>query len=432
MKEKHIVLLISIFLSLNTYSQNTFKDGYFINDNNQKINCLINTIDWHKNPTEFTYKLSEKEEPRKAKIQSINEFGVYGISKYIKAKVNIDRGRVTGLSNISETRSPKYEEEELFLEVLVEGKASLYQYLDVAGKYFYKIDNSNIEQLVFKSYKTIDDEIAENNRFRQQLLNDLNCPDFTIDMFKSLGYFEKDLMKIFRKYNNCLRSDLTYSKPEIKRNKFDLTIRPRFDASSLIMHSGSFHLGRIDAANFGRELGFGFGLEAELFLPMNKNKWSLILETTYQRFKSETIENGLSENQINLTPENMRGETILLLSSEGPISFKARYVAVEMPISLRYYFLLKNSKIFINVFRIYDLNSKFNIEAENAQFTRAYSRDFYTTQNFGFGIGYKVNGKYSAEMRYQKRLQKQKRSSGSTDVSSSYNTLSLIFGYTII
>ena len=64
MKIKLLFLFTTIF-TFNCYSQISFENGYFIDNNNQKINCLIKNLDWEKNPTEFKYKLSESSELNK-------------------------------------------------------------------------------------------------------------------------------------------------------------------------------------------------------------------------------------------------------------------------------------------------------------------------------------------------------------------------------
>jgi hypothetical protein len=90
MKEQLFLALLALFC-INSYSQIVFENGYFINESNQKIDCLIKNIDWEYNPGKFEYKLLQDDFVRTAEIQDVNEFGIYGVSKYIKAKVKIDR-----------------------------------------------------------------------------------------------------------------------------------------------------------------------------------------------------------------------------------------------------------------------------------------------------------------------------------------------------
>ena len=85
-------------------------------------------------------------------------------------------------------KNPTFQEEQLFLKVLIEGKASLYEYVEVGlQRYFYTVDSSNIEQLVFKSYKVDRDLVAKNNMYKQQLYNDLKCSTFTAKKLEDLN-----------------------------------------------------------------------------------------------------------------------------------------------------------------------------------------------------------------------------------------------------
>ena len=99
--KKRILFLLAAILSLNCYSQISFEKGYYIDNTNQKINCLIKNIDWKNNPTEFEYKLSKNSESKKTTIKTIKEFGIDNISKYIRRTVSIDRSSedINKLSN---------------------------------------------------------------------------------------------------------------------------------------------------------------------------------------------------------------------------------------------------------------------------------------------------------------------------------------------
>ena len=89
---KQIILFALITISFfEAYSQEVFKKGYFINNSNQKIECLIKNIEFVNTPTKFKYKLSQNGTIQKATIQNVKEFGIYNVYKYIRAKTNIDK-----------------------------------------------------------------------------------------------------------------------------------------------------------------------------------------------------------------------------------------------------------------------------------------------------------------------------------------------------
>lgn len=393
--KKQLLFLLTIILGFNCYSQIYFENGYYIDNTNQRINCLIKNIDWKNNPIGFEYKLSENSEPKKAFIKSIKEFGIDNISKYVRSIVNIDRSSNT-INELSNYRNPIFKEEELFLKVLIEGKANLYLFEDRnLRRYFFNKENSAIEQLVFKSYKTSNNKIGKNNRFKNQLWNKLKCPNFKKNKVENLDYKKNELIDFFVEYNECNgEKNINYEEKQ-KKDLFNLGIRPGFNSSSLSIQNS---VSSSRDTDFDNEFGFRFGFEAEFIMPFNKNKWSLIIEPTYQYFKSEK----------EITNH----------------SVKADYKSIEIPVGIRHYFFLnEDSKIFINCSFIFDFSNNSIID-----FSPGTALEIKTRNNLAFGIGYKHNDKYSLELRYQTSREVL---SDFLSWNSDYKTLSIILGYSL-
>ncbi len=423
MKIKLLFLLTTI-VSIHCHSQISFEKGYFIDDNNYQTDCLIKNIDWKNNPSEFEYKLSEEDESKKLTIESVKEFGFGDFSKYVKAIVNIDRSD-DNINKLSNEKNPVFKEEVLFLKVLIEGKINLYQYIDGSvKKFFYGTEDSNIEQLIYKIYNTKEKKIPEdnkldtksklavNNAFRQQLWRDLKCPKFNINTFSKLGYFKKDLMKIFAKYSECHNDELIdfEQKHRQKQDVFKLAIRPRLNYSSLSVKNAIIISN--DIIEFEPKTSLGFGLEAEFILPYNKNKWAILIEPTFQNFKSE----GLITDASSI----FRGE----------LRTKIDYSSIEVPIGLRHYFFFNDSRIFMNASVVFDMKLKSDFEGSGYNGSDVFTpiKRKATTGNFAFGIGYKLFNKYSLEIRHQTGRQ----IIGGNEISkwiSSYKTSSIILGY---
>jgi hypothetical protein len=403
--KKQLLFLLITILSLNCYSQITFEKGYYINNSNQKVDCLIKNIDWRKNPTEFEYKLSDKTERKALTINSVKEFGIYNISKYIRDSVNIDRSR-TSLNDLSNDKHPIFKKEQLFLKELVGGKANLYLYEDINLKrFFYNKDSFNIKQLIHKGYITSENKIKQNNSFKYQLWNDLRCENITMKEIGKIDYEKNELVNFFVKYNVCNNTEpINYEEKQTK-HLFNLTLRPGINYSSLVVENPPS--GYYDT-DFGSKLGFRFGVEFELIMPFNKNKWAIIFEPTYQFYKSEP--------EIRIYPNST-----VLLRKRYP---KVEYKSIELPLGIRqYFFLNNNSKIFINGSFIMDIPINSKIVFENGR-----ELEINSALNLAFGIGYKHNDKYNLELRYQlSRNSFEKESNWSSD----YHAISLIFGYTI-
>lgn len=413
--KKQLFLLLAILTNINMFAQIEFEKGYFINNSNQKIECFIKNIDWLENPIDFKYNLSEESNYETADIKYVKEFGIYGTSKYIRNRVEIDRSS-NNLNSLSRTSVPIFDEEELFLKVLVEGNANLYEYVDGdLTRYFYSVENSKIKQLVYKEYlKNIDDKItdnrdviSENNYYRQQLWNELKCSYFTENRFKNINYKKKDLVVFFTEYSNCNNKKvIVIKKKEVTKDVFQLTIRPRLNNSSLSVKNTYDSSKNTD---FGNKNGFGLGLEAEFILPFNNKKWSILIEPTYQNYKSEKSSN-------------------VHTPYDGILTRVIDFNSIEVPFSVRHYFFFnENSKIFVNTSLVtnFKLNSSIKYYINNISM---YPIEISTRMNFAVGIGYKYNDRFSLEMRYQTK----KEILGKYITwSSDYKTFSMIFGYSI-
>ena len=406
-KQLPLFLLLTIVFTINSYSQIIFEKGYYINNSNQKINCLIKNLDWKNNPTEFEYKQTENSDVKKATIKSVQEFGIYNTSKYFRKIVEIDQSS-NNIGYLSTDKNPIFKKTEIFLKVLVEGKANLYSFEDgFLRRFFYSLETSNIEQLIYKRYKSSENKVGQNNRFRNQLWNDLKCSTIKMNNLKNLKYAKSNLISFFSKYNTCSNSEfINYDKKQ-KRDLFNLTLRPRINSSSLATNNASNVSRSID---FGNKLSFGFGVEAEFILPFNKNKWAILIEPTYQRFKAEKT----------IDASNVSG---------GKLTGDVNYSSIEIPVGLRHYFFLnENSKIFINAAFIFDLGSTSSIKFKRANNTNLNSFDIKTEKNMAFGLGYKFNNQYSIEIRHQTSRDLLKIYNSHE---SDYKTLSIIFGYSI-
>jgi hypothetical protein len=294
---------------------------------------------------------------------------------------------------LSNDKNPIFKEEKLFLKVLIQGEASLFIYKDKSlTRYFYQTSHLDINQLIFKEYKTPENKIGTNNEFRRQLFNNLKCSDISMDDLKNIDYEKKALLKFFKKYNSCNNSEFVNFEEKVKSDFFNLNIRPGINSSSLFMNNTTFSS---RSADYGNELAFRIGLEFEFIMGFNKNKWAVIIEPTYQYFKAE------DKSNTNMSNTN------------------ADYKSIEFPFGVRHYlFLNDNSKFFINGSFIYDIN--LNSKVRNL--------DTKSNANLAIGIGYNYNKTYSVEFRYHTNRDIL------TDYivwTSDYKTISLIFGYTL-
>ena len=188
-----LTILVFLFLPAILLSQNTFEEGYLIFNNGTRLSCLIKNEDWRENPQSFIYKLHENGETQIGNLSSVKEFGSGEYFRYIRATVEIDQSS-DKVNNLSYERNPIMKEQTLFLKVLAQGKASLfYSDRENLRRYFYSIDDGEIEQLIYKPYMASVTKLAKNERYKQQLANHLDCSTWDLSRFEKLEYKKNSL-----------------------------------------------------------------------------------------------------------------------------------------------------------------------------------------------------------------------------------------------
>lgn len=300
--------------------QITYEKGYIIDNDNQKIECLIKNYDWKNNPKEIEFKTSETHEPQKAELASIKEFGILGYSKFIRVETNIDRSS-NDITRLSTQRNPEWSKETFFLKVLVEGRASLFYYEDeTLNRLFYSINDSVIQQLIHKEFLTENNSIANNNKFREQLWINVRIRGSALNSVENLNYDKNTLRKYFIKYNQRTENSFVEYDKKKSGDSFHLKLVPGINRSNIAITNNVSDLKNTD---FGNKATFSLQLGIEFILPFNKNKWGIVFEPTYQNFNS-TSQNSLGNATIS-------------------------YNSIEFPIGVRYYLFLNNDlKLFMD------------------------------------------------------------------------------------
>lgn len=399
-----VILLAGLALTGILQAQIQFEKGYFVDNSGKKNEVLIKNVDWKNSPTEFEFKTDGSSEVKKESIKNIQEFGIDNEQKYVRKTVLIDSSSKQ-LNNLSYERKPEFKEETVFLKYVVDGKADLlyYENGDIE-KFFFSTNDSEIQQLIYKPYYIDASSVAYNEDYKKQLIDNLNCGVNLTDV-NNLKYKSNDLVKVFLKYNECSNSSaINYNENYEERDLFNLTVRPGVNLSSFEISNSSFATS--ESNKFDNKVTFRIGVEAELILPFNKNKWAVFVEPTYQYYKAEK-DFVVYQGQAS---ENIRTRSI-------------DYKSIEIPVGIRYYlFLNAKSKIFIN--------AAYNIDFEmNSSIYYDYqSYNTSSASNFSFGAGYKYNDKFVVEFRTST---KRDLLQNNTLLNTGYRTSSIILGYTL-
>ncbi len=402
---KFILLLSLILLPLSAYSQITFEKGYWINNNNQRIDCFIKNMDWLSNPTSFEYKLNQNDSVYKTSIESTKEFAIDHCTKYIRADVKIDRSS-KNINQLSSKKEPTFIQEQLFLKVLVEGNATLFSYIDGnITRFFFQKNNGDIYQLVYKQYLASGINVVENNLFRNQLLKELSCTNIEFNQFRFLKYTENDLQKLFIDYNECSNSDYILYNSTDKKKLFHLSIQSGIAYGKIEVSNNSYYSSPYNLV-FSNCFTYKFGIELESILPFNNNKWSIFTEPNFQYLHKE----------INS-------------KKDGYATAEVDYKSIEIPLGLRHYFYLKNgNQIFTSLSVIADFSLNSAIIYRRINGSAIQSLDINTVNNLNLGVGYKFAEKYNLELRLYSNRQLLK---DYMDWSGKYKAISIMFGYKI-
>lgn len=366
MKKQHLLYLLLIYQSI-AFGQNEFEAGYIIDASNQKIECLIKNNDWKNNPSRIEYKLSATGDAKEINIKKIQEFEIYTKSKYQRFDVKMERSfEKTAL--LGNDKNPNLSSEQVLLKVLIDGEASLYSYEDTnLKKFFYKKSDAPIEQLVFVKYLTPENRISQNNRYRQQLWNKLQCSSIDKSQIDNIEYKQKEMIKLFVQYNECANAVFKNYVPKRSKQSIQMALRLGAKYSSSNIENAINNT----KADFGGKLGLRVGLEASYFLPYRNDTWAIIIEPTYNYY-----------------------------TGEQPYKTFMAFLAhrsIELGIGARHFlFLGANKKIFLNASVVLDISLDGTLRFTGQEGLTTRSKPFGA-----FGAGLYLADKMNFEIRFQ-------------------------------
>jgi len=349
-------------------AQIVFEEGYYINEQGVRMEELIKNMDWKDSPTSFDFKHLETAVEQKLHIEDVLEFGILNVSRYLRTTLDVNQ--ISNVTNkLGFEKNPQYEEETIFLKTLVDGKLGLYELSrDNEIKYFIKRKDSSAEELIYIIYQNKENSVLQNKRYRQQLWLALQSDVIDQSMVKKIAYKKKPLVNLITKYNQAAKEDYYVFENKQQREKFNLNLRLGIRQTSLNLINSQSAIRNTD---FGSQLNWSIGLEAEYILPFNRNKWSFIVEPTFQKFTGEM-------------------ENVLLRT------MSIDYTSIETPIGIRHYFFLNNStSIFLNGSGIVDFVINGTIDSELGSVL-----EISPAVNYALGVGVKVLNKFSFEVRY--------------------------------
>jgi len=174
-------------------AQSVFLKGYFIDKTGLKSECYIRPENWGYD-TYLSYRLHLLDSIHKKPIHELREFAIYSKVKYILSGLTLNRPE-------DKPDNPEWNGGNALLNVIVEGKNSLYASL-IGGKiYFFCREAAS--SIVLLSPRTSPGD-STRKAFQEFLFQRFNCQNNQAEYFYSLGYDAPALSRHFLANNRCL------------------------------------------------------------------------------------------------------------------------------------------------------------------------------------------------------------------------------------
>ena len=377
-----LVFGILLLFCLQSEAQLPYVEGYFIDNEGSKIECLIKNLDWTYNPTSFEFIFEEENIAKVGNPNTIREFGILGRSRFISLMLPNSK-----------------REEKVFLKVLIEGKASLFAFESQRKlSLYYSLDNA--------SPTSGDLIVLKSKDFKRQLKKGLQCTSVGSRAVATSHYSVNSIKRYFNKYNKCISGETIEFERNEEKDFLNISLKAGMKGSIM----GFSHAWRDRSVSFGNAVGYIVGIEAEVIAPVSGWNWSLVFQPTYQYYK------GMNEMTYINTGTIMRSTLVTV-----------DYQSIELPIGYRHLFFLQNkSRIFIEAMYIIDMPFGSEIKAGRPEIINV---DVGVSQSLAFGIGYNYKNKASLAASYGANRQ---ILGDNLSWFSDYRSIALTFGYTFI
>lgn len=354
-------LFTVLFFSLQALAQG--QPGYYITSEGQRTEGFFKTSNFYDAAT-LEFRKAEEADFTKLAIDNVSEYGVneqFRFRKFI-------------LEN-----SP------IFLNTVVEGNATLYSYkAEKNTVYYYTVAGKQAEPVKLEVIAARGREArkADNNKFREQLKQDVSCSNNTIN-FDRLQYKESALADVFAQYNLCTGGiQVAYRNSSAK-------VSPVYFTLFAGLHNMNYNIDNMSTPyEDSNTLSAGLGVEGAY--RFGKSNIEIFAKLEFEHFST-----GIKKN----FPE--------------PTGFRIDYfdintTVIDLFVGPRYNFIINpNGKIFVDA--AFGLSIPFGEMSESSELVEGTTvtllsrqkHDLDTAVCGNFGIGYTFKDKYGVVLRYE-------------------------------
>ena len=353
MKRLFILAVLTV-CSFTSGAQVVFREGYVVNNEGKRIDCLIKDEGWLFNPDKVQYRLSADSPVMTGSVANLSEFEVSG-QKYIRAEADIDRSS-DNLDNLSTDRMPEFEKRTVFLKELHSGDVSLYEYNKERPLYFYNMGNG-IVPLVFKQYMDLEAaKVRTNAAYKEQIKQFPGAANMSASKLATIKYSADDLLKLFED-----------AKPREKR-KVEMAVFAGGGVAAFY-YQAKYYTDIIYKNNPCVYAGF----EAEYFFPFAAKRLSAAFQPSLQYLQ-------------------MKGEYEKYNATPG--YNEVRLLNLSVPVAIRYNLYLNgSSRLFANAVVGLDMPLYYQYDLFNKEYKPS------GALRSAFGLGYRYRH-LRAELRY--------------------------------
>jgi len=281
-----VIIITSILNINNAYSQTKFETGYVIDIQKDTIKGSIEYQNWDKTPKAIAFRSNNDSKSTICTPENIQSFSVAG-ERYVRAIVTIDESPSRD-NELSDSETPQYKTDTVFLHVLIDGTKSLYYLKDKNLKeHFFIGQNGTYTTLVLIKYLNKVDGVTfiqKKELFKGQLNIYLQECSSIQKKINSVSYSKNDLIKLFNEYYKCTQEKTAYQ-PELDKIKSEFGILGGLSLTNLKFTGSNDNITALINTDYPYSKNFTFGGFFNIILPRKQGRLSFNNELIFTSYK---------------------------------------------------------------------------------------------------------------------------------------------------
>lgn len=283
-----MLLWVSLFMATFTISlqaQTNYQPGFIVTTNGDSIKGFINYRDWEQNPLTIQFRSKTDENIKEYGLSDLDAFGV-AKQLFEKKTILVDKG-TRKLEKLTLKEDSSKTIRQVFLRVLVKGKASLYLYADneYGEHFFMEKDTIPLTELIYRVKLTENDVLQQELReelfrFRNQLRAPLFGTPNLAERLSDLKYEKKDLVNLFNDYNKLSGKISTYNFG-IEKIKLEWVVVGGL-TYNFLKFKGTDVFTELNAAKIKSSVNYVIGAALNITLPRTNGAWATYHEISYK------------------------------------------------------------------------------------------------------------------------------------------------------